>query len=106
MKPFDDYDEVKYINGVKARFVIEPDRIVISKSKDLVMTSQALNLYARAGSYMDFDQNVDLTIDPEFLDLKLLQLPIIKQITDLLGRIKWVKVVGPIDDPKLVWPVL
>ena len=116
LQPLRDYDEVKYIERVDAHFTIEANRFFVAPPPDkpsrgetvdqLRLYSRALELHAQPGSFMDFDQNVDFTLVPRFTGSRILFLPIIGQLRAVVERIGHIKVVGPVDDPKLVWPVL
>lgn len=90
--------EGRYIEDVQANFHIRDRAFWIDEWADLVLSSPALKM--RGIGYMDFDQNMELFLEPEiFTDW-------IPGVSQIVKSIKGVKLTGPLDNPVAQWPVL
>lgn len=84
------------------RFSIENDRFVVKEFADMSFECEGSKIMCKGT--MDFEQNVDLTLDPEFIS----KLPFVPEFVFdpfkwVLGSLKRVKITGPIEEPTVIW---
>ncbi|MFQ5654460.1 MAG: AsmA family protein [Planctomycetota bacterium] len=78
-----------YIKKVDVKFTIDKDRFVVKRFEDMILKSPVVNILAKG--WMDFNQDLELTIEPQVGKIPL--------ISGILSSLTTFTLEGPLENP-------
>ena len=64
------------------------------------MTPASPTLFLLVDGTLDFDQQLEVIVNPEF---PIVGIPIIRDLLAIFDRLGYMRVYGPVDDPRVQW---